>query len=274
MKLVSALRRLLALSAGAMVIAALSGCASTPLEPQDTALLVTVGVIAFNLAGRFLPVFEHDAVEERAHQVWAERQTEGRALGLGDARAALPRIDYRKLMLQNQTVKFALPGMRIDLGGIAKGHAVDRAIEIARQCGIPHAVISAGGDSRILGDKQGRPRIFGIQHPRRTDELVLRLPLSNTAISTSGDYERFFIADDERIHHIINPQTGRSAKTSWSATVIGPDATTTDALSTTVFILGPQKGLQLIESLPGIDAIIIDSNAQIHYSSGLQEPPK
>ncbi|MDJ0834163.1 MAG: FAD:protein FMN transferase [Gammaproteobacteria bacterium] len=186
--------------------------------------------------------------------------------------AALPRIDFRKLILQDQTVKFAEPGMRIDLGGIAKGHAVDRSIDIARQCGIRHAVISAGGDSRILGDKQGRPRLFGIQHPRRSDQLVLKLPVANEAISTSGDYERFFIADDTRVHHIINPATGKSANLSWSATVIGPDATTTDALSTTVFILGPQQGLQLIESLPGIDAIIIDSNAKIHYSSGLQEP--
>ncbi len=186
--------------------------------------------------------------------------------------AALPIIDYRNLILGEQTVQFAVPGMRIDLGGIAKGHAVDRSIEIARQCGIQHAVISAGGDSRILGDKQGRPRIFGIQHPRRSDELVLRLPLSDAAISTSGDYERYFIADGERIHHIINPSSGKSADLSWSATVIGADATTTDALSTTVFILGPQKGLQLIESLPGVDAIIIDSQAKIHYSSGLQEP--
>ncbi len=186
--------------------------------------------------------------------------------------ASLPRIDYRKLILRDQTVQFAVAGMRIDLGGIAKGHAVDRSIEIARECGIQHAVISAGGDSRILGDKQGRPRIFGIQHPRRADELVLRLPLSDEAISTSGDYERYFIADGERVHHIINPSSGKSADLSWSATVIGPDATTTDALSTTVFILGPQKGLQLIESLPGVDAIIIDNQAKIHYSSGLQEP--
>jgi thiamine biosynthesis lipoprotein len=101
---------------------------------------------------------------------------------------------------------------------------------------------------------------------------VLRLPLTDSAISTSGDYERFFIDNGERVHHIINPSTGRSAAASWSATVIGSDAMTTDALSTTIFILGAVKGLALIESLEGIDAIIIDSNGKLHYSSGFQEP--
>jgi thiamine biosynthesis lipoprotein len=98
------------------------------------------------------------------------------------------------------------------------------------------------------------------------------LPLSNTAISTSGDYERFFIEDGKRYHHIISPSTGKSVSTTWSATVIGPDATTTDALSTTLFVLGPEKGLQLVESLAGIDAVIIDAQGQMHYSSGLMPP--
>ena len=184
----------------------------------------------------------------------------------------LPAIDYHHIELADSTIRFNNNAVRIDLGGIAKGYAVDRAVDIIGKCGIGKAMVSAGGDSRIMGDRVGRPWVIGIQHPRDPEGIVLRLPLSDSAISTSGDYERFFIDNGERVHHIINPATGRSATASWSATVIGHDAMTTDALSTTIFILGAIRGLALIESLEGIDAIIIDSNGKLHYSSGLQVP--
>ena len=184
----------------------------------------------------------------------------------------LAAIDYRHIELDDQGIHFRDPAVRIDLGGIAKGYAVDRAIDILLECGITQAMVSAGGDSRIIGDHEGRPWIIGVRHPRKEDAIALRLPLSDTAISTSGDYERFYIENGERIHHIINPATGRSSKASWSATVTGADAMTTDALSTTIFILGAVEGLALIESLEGIDAIIIDSHGKVHYSSGFEEP--
>ena len=184
----------------------------------------------------------------------------------------LQAIDYRLIELDDRGIRFKNDAVRIDLGGIAKGYAVDRAIDLLQKCGITEAMVSAGGDSRIIGDRKGRPWIIGIQHPRKADGIALRLPLSDSAISTSGDYERFFIDNGQRIHHIINPLTGRSSKASWSATVTGPDAMTTDALSTTIFILGAVDGLALIESLEGFDAIIIDSHGKVHYSSGFEEP--
>jgi len=184
----------------------------------------------------------------------------------------LPAIDYRHIELGTNRIRFGHRDVRIDLGGIAKGYAVDRAAGIVRKCGISQAMISAGGDSRIIGDRRGRPWMIGIQHPRNPGGLALRVPLSETAVSTSGDYERFYIDDGERVHHIINPATGRSAKSSWSATVTGPDALTTDVLSTTIFVLGAVKGLALIETLDGIEAIIIDSAGTIHYSSGFIPP--
>jgi len=190
-----------------------------------------------------------------------------------DLAAALPAVDYRHIELSGNRVHFSRPGVRIDLGGIAKGYAVDRAVEIALQCGITRAMISAGGDSRIVGDRDGRPWIIGIRHPREDGGIALRLPLSDSAISTSGDYERYFMADDgQRVHHILNPATGRPSQGSWSATVIGPDAMTTDALSTTIFILGADAGLALIEKLDGFDAIVIDSSGKVHYSSGFEVP--
>ncbi len=185
---------------------------------------------------------------------------------------ALPAIDYRHVELDHNRIRFHYPGVRIDLGGIAKGYAVDRGIDLLLACGINRALISAGGDSRILGDRGGNPWVIGIQHPRDPAGIALRLPLSNTAFSTSGDYERFFIEDGKRVHHILNPKTGKSAEGSWSATVTGPDAMTTDALSTTLFVLGAVAGIALIESLEGFDAIIIDHHGKVHYSSGFEAP--
>ena len=187
---------------------------------------------------------------------------------------SLATINYQHILLDKnkRSVHFTRSGVRIDLGGIAKGHAVDNGITILKKCGIKGGLVSAGGDSRILGDRGDRPWMMGLRHPRKEHGVAVVLPLSDTAISTSGDYERYFIENGERYHHIISPKTGKSVTSSWSATVIGPDATTSDALSTTIFVLGPKQGMELVENLPGIDAVIIDANGQMHYSSGLMAP--
>ncbi|MFO7602217.1 MAG: FAD:protein FMN transferase [Gammaproteobacteria bacterium] len=180
-------------------------------------------------------------------------------------------IDYRQIVLDPaaRTITFNKPGMRIDLGGIAKGYAVDNSIKILQDCGITHARVSAGGDSRLLGDRRGRPWMIGIRHPRQEQGSVLALPLSDVAVSTSGDYERYFEQDGERYHHILSPRTGKSAKGVWSVTVIGAEATTTDALSTTLFVLGVQAGLEFVNQLTDIDAVMIDDRGKVHYSQGL-----
>jgi len=184
-------------------------------------------------------------------------------------------IDYRQILLDENalTIKFNKPRMRLDLGGIAKGYAVDNSIRILKDCGIQHGRVSAGGDSRLLGDRRGRPWVIGVRHPRKSQGSVMALPLSNIAVSTSGDYERFFEQDGERYHHILSPRTGKSAKGIWSVTVIGPETTTTDALSTTLFVLGVKDGLQLVNQLADIDAVMIDNRGKVHYSQGLT-PPK
>ncbi|MEW7995317.1 MAG: FAD:protein FMN transferase [Candidatus Thiodiazotropha endolucinida] len=187
--------------------------------------------------------------------------------------SALPLIDYRNIRLAaaNRTVSFEKPGVRIDLGGIAKGYAVDRGIELLQQRGIGHALISAGGDSRLLGDHRGRPWHIGIQAPRDKERMAAMLPLVDNAISTSGDYERFFERDGVRYHHIISPKTGRSAGTLQSVTIIGPNATRTDALSTSVFVLGAEKGMALVNRLEDIDAVIIDEDGEMITSDGFTD---
>lgn len=188
--------------------------------------------------------------------------------------ALLPAINYRLIHLdkQQRTLWFEHPQLYIDLGGIAKGYAVDRGIAILRSYGVVHASLSAGGDSRVLGDKRGRPWLVGIKNPR-ADAVAISLPLDNVAVSTSGDYERYFIADSgERVHHIINPRTGKSTSGVNSVTIIGPQGFDTDPLSTSVFVMGPEKGLALINKLPGFDAVIITSQGKVLYSQGLENP--
>lgn len=184
----------------------------------------------------------------------------------------LKKINYENIKLdrKNKTIFFTQAGTRIDLGGIAKGHAVDNAIKVLQKNGVSQAMISAGGDTRIIGDKGGRPWYVGIRHPRDKNKSAVVLPLSQTAISTSGDYERYFIKDNVRHHHIIKPSTGDSARELRSVSILGSDSTTVDALSTTVFILGLNKGMKLISKLPNTEAIVIDNNGLMHYSTGLQ----
>ena len=167
-------------------------------------------------------------------------------------------------------MRFNKPGLMLDLGGIAKGYAVDQGVRVLQQAGIRHARLSAGGDMRLLGDRRGRPWMVGVRDPRHEDKQAVVIPLSDTAISTSGDYERFFIDDrGQRVHHILSPSTGRPAGEVQSVTIVGDDAMTTDGLSTAVFVLGASKGLELINELEGIDAVIIDENRRMHYSQGL-----
>jgi thiamine biosynthesis lipoprotein len=196
---------------------------------------------------------------------------EGKRPDNAQIREAVEAIDYRYVELDPDglRVRYAHPGVYVDLGGIAKGYAVDRAAAVLRRAGIEQAGVSAGGDSYIIGDRRGEPWTVGIRDPRKEDAMAAVLPLMDTAVSTSGDYERFFEEDGVRYHHILDPATGRSARESWSVTILGPDATFTDALSTSVFVLGPDRGLELIDRLPGIDAIVIDAAGRLRYSAEL-----
>jgi FAD:protein FMN transferase len=187
--------------------------------------------------------------------------------------AALPGFNYRHIRLERQgrTIQFAQRGVQIDLGGIAKGYAVDNCVALLRERGVRQALVVAGGDSRVLGDRRGRPWMIGIRDPRRKDAMVATMPLVDAAISTSGDYERYFEVNGVRHHHILDPRTGKSATGARSVTIIGPDATTTEGISKSVFIMGPERGIRFAESLPGIDAVIIDADGEMHTTAGLRQ---
>jgi thiamine biosynthesis lipoprotein len=191
----------------------------------------------------------------------------------GQIEKALPAVDYRHVQLdpKKQTVQFSQKGVRIDLGGIAKGYSVDRGIDVLKSLGITRAYVSAGGDSRIIGDRFGKPWMVGIRDPTKGEGAVItRIPLVDAAISTSGDYERYFEEGGVRYHHIIDPHTGHSASKVRSATIIGPNATRTDGLSKTAFVLGPEKAMEIYNRIADIDAIIVKLDGSVIHSKGLE----
>jgi thiamine biosynthesis lipoprotein len=186
-------------------------------------------------------------------------------------KSALPAVNYTHVYLdkESHSVHFTQPGVRIDLGGIAKGYAVDRGIAILQSFGITHALVTAGGDSRIIGDRFGKPWIIGIRHPDDKTKVIAKIPLQDTAISTSGDYERYFDEDGKRYHHIIDPRTGHSASKVRSATILAPTATRTDGLSKTAFVLGPEAAMKIYNQLPDVDAILVTPEGKVLYSKGI-----
>ncbi len=186
-------------------------------------------------------------------------------------RAQLPFVNYRKIQLNDEQSTVFLPfsRMEIGLGGIGKGYAMDRAMAALNDHGVRNAMVMAGGDALIRGKNGAALWRVGLRDPDKADGILAVLPLDDQAISTSGDYERFFIKDGVRYHHILDTKTGYPASLCRSVTILAPDATTSDALSTTVFVLGPERGLALIEQLDDVEAVIIDRNGKLSLSSGL-----
>jgi thiamine biosynthesis lipoprotein len=205
--------------------------------------------------------------------------------GLWDFKAAHPRVpgddeiaqrtalvDHRRVEIDDDagTVRLPEAGMMIGLGGIAKGHALDRAAAALRARGVDSFLLSAAGQMMLGGQRGDRPWRVGIRDPRgAADDYFTFLEGRDVSVSTSGDYERFFVLDGIRYHHVLDPRTGRPARGVRSATVVSADATLADALSTALIILGPERGLALVERLDGVEAVIVDDDARIHVSTGL-----
>ncbi len=185
----------------------------------------------------------------------------------GDLAEALARTGWHRVRLDPDRQRIDLGGTRIDLGGIAKGYAVDRAVDALRSAGARDFLVDAGGDLYVAGTKGGRPWRIAIQHPRADRYLRIVEPLEG-ALVTSGDYERFFEWDGRRYHHILDPRTGRPARGCQSVTVWAPAAADADALATAVFVLGPEQGLKLLEREPGVEGLIVASDGAVFETPG------
>jgi thiamine biosynthesis lipoprotein len=199
--------------------------------------------------------------------LWMEKvRAWGRLPTTGELSEALALVNWRALELDEDKgrARFLKQGMEITLGGIAKGYAVDRATQVLKASGVERGLVDIGGDIRGFGRESWR---IAIQHPRYEHEWLEVIDLKNSAVATSGDYRRFFLLGERRVHHILNPKTGEPADTVMSVTVIAANGLDADALTTAVFVLGPEKGKELLNSLE-VAGLIVSSGGQIIMSEG------
>jgi FAD:protein FMN transferase len=185
-----------------------------------------------------------------------------------------PLIELSALQLNDAdgTAYLTRDGMRVDVGGIGKGFAADRAVDTMRQAGAVAGVVAISGDIKTFGEMpDGDSFVFGIQHPREASALIGRIGLKNEAISTAGDYERFFERDGVRYHHVLDPATLRPARGCQSVTIVAKEGVMADGLDTGIFVMGPEKGMALIERLADVEGVIVDGDGRILVSSGLKD---
>jgi len=202
--------------------------------------------------------------------LWKRAKEEAKIPTLQEIEEAKRLVSYKKIALEDDLVKLQQPGMQIDLGGIAKGWAVDKAIQALKKRGVRAALVNAGGDLYALG-RRGlwKKWELGIQHPRDQEKILITIKVSDRGVATSGDYRRYFTLEGKRFSHIVDPRTGETVEeVPMSVTVVAPDATTADALATGIFVLGPEEGMKLIESLPGIEGLIVSEGMRMDSSSG------
>jgi len=195
--------------------------------------------------------------------------------GVEELAKVLPLVNYKKVIVdeQAQTVRLTERHMSLNLGGVAKGFIVQEAGIKLREKGVTKAIIKAGGDMFLISDNIGFNKsnfIIGIQDPREKLKIIGEAFSRHGAVTTSGDYERFFMRGGKRYSHILDPLTGYPARRCRSATIVADDPTMADALSTAVFVMGPKKGLALIETLKGVEGVVVGSDGVIHNSSGFK----
>jgi len=178
--------------------------------------------------------------------------------------AALPLVDDVLIRFTENTAYLPKSGMRVDLGGVAKGLAIDRAVAALRRAGIKAGIVDAGGDLRILGAHPARPQWgVGVRHPRAgLSTLFAALRIDSLAVATSGDYERYFEYEGVQYHHLLNPQTGTPARGAVSVTIKAPTAVLADAYATAVFVMGPEAGMELIEKTAEIEGMILSLDGE------------
>jgi len=189
-------------------------------------------------------------------------------------RGLLPLVDYRALVVDEsaRTGFLKVKGMRVHLGGIGKGYAIDRGAEILKRRGLRNFMMRSGGDLYVAGQRGDRPWRLGIRDPRGPeDRSFAAIELSDATFSTSGDYERAFVKNGRRYHHILDPDIGEPARGSRSVTIVANRAVLADGLSTGVFVLGPDAGMALVERLPDVEGVIVTDSNAVLVSSGLRD---
>lgn len=245
-------------------VARLNAAADGTTVSAETAEVIRLGLeVSRRSNGAF------DLALGRLKRLWGIDGEAPRVPSAGEIAAALVGAGSAALSVDGPRVGKRRPETAVDLGGIAKGYAVDRALEVLREHGITSAAINAGGDIGLLGGKGERPWRVAIQHPRRGDGVLATIEQRGGAVVTSGDYERFFERDGQRYHHLFDPHSGTPAQSCQSVTVIAPSAILADALATALFVLGPEAGLAMLRDYPGCEALIVAADGRVKRSPGL-----
>lgn len=186
-----------------------------------------------------------------------------------EVKETLKVVNYKDIVIDGNDIRLR-KNAKITLGGIAKGYIIDRAIDVLKKHNIEHALVNAGGDMRAIGRKDnGHDWSIALRNPRNEQDFIAIIKLNDKSVATSGDYERYF-EPDKKFHHIVDPRTGYSATDLISVTIIADLAIDADALATSVFVLGPEKGLELIESSENVEGLLITSEKEIIKSSGFK----
>jgi len=247
---------------------AAAGKSSVPVSPEVREVLRDANEVSEWTAGKF------DVTFAALSGLWKfDQDIDGRVPNRSEIAPRLPLIDYRDLQIDDRagTASLARAGMQVNLGGIGKGFAIDRAVTILRGAGLTDFMIQAGGDMFVAGRRGDRPWRVGLQDPRGpANTLFAAIELTDAAFSTSGDYERFFMRDGRRYHHLLDPDTGEPASRSRSVTIMAKNSASADGLATGVFVLGAEQGMALIEKLPDVEGVIVTSDNQVQVSSGLK----
>lgn len=181
--------------------------------------------------------------------------------------SALNQSDWEKLKLLDENKIQCKEKVGLNFGAIAKGYAVEKAVDVLKNSGIQSALVNAGGEIKAIGTDW----VIGVQHPREANEIIRRIKLNGMSVATSGDYENYFEKDNVRYHHILDPKTGYPSKGIQSVTVVHKANAFADGLATSVFVMGKEKGIELIESLHETEAMIIDDEGKIFYTSGFEK---
>ena len=246
---------------------AAAGRAPVPVSRETIEVLAAAGLASEWTAGKFDITFGSLA------DLWKFDHDQDNTVPDASAIAArLPLVDHQAVQIDaaKRTAFIARPGVRVHLGGVGKGYAVDLAVAMLKSEGFRDFLIQAGGDMYAAGTNNGTPWKLGIADPRGAHDAFAAVEVRDATFSTSGDYERFFLKDGVRYHHLLDPDRGEPARGCRSVTIIASRALIADALSTGAFIMGPEAGMALVEKMPDVEAVIVTASNEVLLSSGLK----
>jgi thiamine biosynthesis lipoprotein len=247
---------------------AAAGRAPVPVSSETLEVLTLARMASEWTAGKF------DVTFGALADIWKfDHDQDSSVPGAPAIAARLPLVDFRAVEVDaaKRTALISRPGVRVHLGGIGKGYALDRAVTMLKGDGFTDFLIQAGGDMYAAGTNNGTPWTLGIADPRGAHDAFAAVEIRDATFSTSGDYERFFLRDGIRYHHLIDPDRGEPARGCRSVTIVAGRAVIADVLSTGVFIMGPVDGMALIERLPNVEGVIVTASNEVLISSGLKD---